>query len=250
MKNYFGSIHGRRYRISSVIVVLLSILLMYSIQAFAITLFSDDFNSGASSAWGNERGSWRASDGVYDAAEPNNNPITYSGVTTLLSLTDFAVDVDINDLDDGGLWLRSDYNNGNINGVLLVTGGHGGSYDGLYWHTVQNGIFSSELMPVTSPGLQGSSIHLRVEVVNDTYSAFIGNSSTALTTLTTDLFSTGSVGLYDYSPTSGGDSPRGQTFDNFVVSDFSQPVPEPTTILLSGIGLLGVGTYIRRRKKK
>ena len=30
----------------------------------------------------------------------------------------------------------------------------------------------------------------------------------------------------------------------------NKPVPEPTTILLSGFGLLGIGVYLRRRFKK
>lgn len=46
-------------------------------------------------------------------------------MTTFASLTDFTVDVDVNSLDDGGIWLRSSYNSGSLSGVLLVTGGWG-----------------------------------------------------------------------------------------------------------------------------
>jgi hypothetical protein len=33
-------------------------------------------------------------------------------------------------------------------------------------------------------------------------------------------------------------------------SGSAAPVPEPTTIVLSGLGLLGIGAYLRRRFKK
>jgi len=40
---------------------------------------------------------------------------------------------------------------------------------------------------------------------------------------------------------------QGEVEDYFITVN---TVPEPTTILLSGLGLLGMGAYIRRRKKK
>jgi hypothetical protein len=48
------------------------------------TLFFDDFNAGASAAWGNDLGSWTARGGVYRAQNPNNFPNTHSFVSTLL----------------------------------------------------------------------------------------------------------------------------------------------------------------------
>jgi hypothetical protein len=163
-------------------------------------LFSDNFDAGASVAWGNQRGNWRAEGGVYDAAAPSHMPETYTDVTTLPSLTDFIIDVDINSFNDGGIWLRSNFNGGSINGVLLVTGGHLGTHNGVYWHTFTNGAFSAPINTQTQAGLQGSNVQLRVVVSGDTYSAYLNGSSSPLTTLTTNLFASGAAGLYDFSP--------------------------------------------------
>jgi hypothetical protein len=135
--------------------------------AAAAVLFSDNFDTGASAAWGNQAGSWRTAGGTYDAGVPDNSPITYSSVTTLPGLTDFRVQVDVNDVDDGGIWLRSSYNGGSISGVLLVTGGSTGSADTLYWHTVVNGAFSTPQSVGFIPGLQGSDISLTIDVIGD-----------------------------------------------------------------------------------
>ena len=217
----------------------------------ASQIFFDDFNTGADSAWGNERGTWRDIGGVYDATNPDNIPQTYSSVTTLATLTDFAVDVDVNAVDDGGIWLRSNYNSGLINGVLFITGGENGTYDGLYWAVIQNGGTTS-FGSVIIDGFQGSDVHLRIEVIGNTYSAFVDNSPNALITMTSNVFSSGSVGLYDYSPISGATTPRGQTFDNFTVSDFSTPapVPVPSTMLLLVPGLVGLAGFRRKKSKK
>src|SRR6266436_36967 len=91
----------------------------------AAALFSDDFNAGASPLWGNEVGSWFAAGGVYDSQFPSNSPLTYSSLP--FALSDFSIDVDINHLQDGGIWLHSADNG---NGVLLVTGGNGGTGTG------------------------------------------------------------------------------------------------------------------------
>src|SRR5437868_4815187 len=102
-------------------------------SAHAGVVFSDDFNSGANRAWGNQSGKWRAKNGTYDAKIPGNgmtHPFTYTDVTTWPELSDFTVTVTVKDLNDGGVWLRSDYNDGNMNGVLLVTGGDLGTYNG------------------------------------------------------------------------------------------------------------------------
>lgn len=217
-----------------------------SVPATAAVLFSDNFNAGASAAWGNEAGSWRSVGGSYDASVPDNNPITYTSVTTLPGLTDFRVQVDVNAVDDGGIWLRSSFNAGNISGVLLVTGGNNGNADTLYWHTVVNGAFSAPQATAFLPGLQGSDISLTIDVIGDDYTAFVDGNPVAATTLSTNLFTSGASGLYDFSPISGAAAPRGQTFDNFSISTFE--IAEPLTGALLAVGFAGlIGTRRRMR---
>ena len=207
------------------------------IAAHAQIIFSDNFDTGASPQWGNERGSWAAGAGVYNGS--NTAGINFSSLP--FALTNFALDVDINDVGDGGIWLRSDATG--QNGILLVTGGNGwGSGDtsggrSLYWHVIQSGspvgTFNS-VNPGFTPGV--SDIHLRVTVVGNTYSAFLNGSSTAATTLTNTQFTSGRVGLYDKSS---------QSFDNVVVG----AVPEPSTCALILIGLAAAAGRKQQRRQ-
>lgn len=191
-------------------------------QTQAGILFSDSFDGGASPLWGNEVGSWAAAAGVYFAEAPNNNPLTYTGLP--FSTTDFTLELDINNVRDGGIWLRSIDNR---NGVLLVTGGAFSGSTGLYWDIVINGAGGSSLNTVSgifTPGV--SDPHLKVEVAGNTYSVFVDGAATPATTLTTDAFSSGRIGLYNFSE---------QTFDNVVVT----AVPEPAAFaVFGGCGLL------------
>lgn len=181
-------------------------------------IFSDDFNAGASPSWSNLRGAWFADGGVYSAATPDNVPPTFTALPFLLE--NFSVDVDINQVADGGIWLRCDESG--TNGVLLVTGGNGwgggrrGGNAGrsLYWHVITPANWNSppklsEAFNVFSnPGVEN--VHLRVEVVGNLYSAFLNGSTNATTMLleTNSTYSSGHVGLYDYSE---------QTFDNVIL---------------------------------
>ena len=96
-------------------------------------IFNDNFDTGASPLWGNESGSWSDSSGVYRASVPDNFPNAHSSLP--FNLTDFSVELNINDVADGGVWLRSEAAAGTTigrTGVLLITGVGGG----LYWHNV------------------------------------------------------------------------------------------------------------------
>jgi hypothetical protein len=186
--------------------------------AHAGKVFCDRFRPAANAAWGDERGAWRAGAAQYDASMPNNNPPTYTDLTTYQNLGNFTVWVTVNDLNDGGVWLRSGWNGGAINGVLLVTGGDIGTNNGFYWHVVQNGVFSSPMSPVSVPGIQGSKVPLKIVVKGSTYKLYIDGAKTPISTLVDPTFSVGSVGLYDFSPTSGASSPRGQTFSDFCLA--------------------------------
>ena len=196
----------------------LTVCAMLASTASAQVVFTDNFDAGASGQWSNLRGNWFAGGGVYDAATPNNIPPTFTGLPFILQ--NFAIDVDINQVADGGIWLRCDASG--TNGVLLVTGGHGwgsGARGGnaghsLYWHVItgQNynnpPILSEAFNVFPNPGVDN--VHLRVEVVGNLYSAFLNHSTTPTTTLleTNSTYSSGHVGLYDFS---------GQTFDNVVL---------------------------------
>jgi hypothetical protein len=107
------------------LLVALPVVLLFDLRpAEAGIIFSDNFNNGASPLWGNQIGAWSATGGVYAATVPSNFPSAHS--TLPFSLTDFVVDVDVNHLQDGGIWLRSTEEPGTnvgIKGILLVTGG-------------------------------------------------------------------------------------------------------------------------------
>ena len=99
--------------------------------ASAGTIFSDDFNNGASPLWGNNIGSWHAvGGGGYQASAPSTFPNANSALP--FDLADFSVRFDMLRLQDGGVWLRSAPAANGIGrtGVLLVVGGLGGTGHG------------------------------------------------------------------------------------------------------------------------
>jgi hypothetical protein len=107
--------------------------------ARADTIFSDDFNSGASPAWSNTLGNWTADGGVYRAQSPNNFPNAHSFVSTFPSLIDFSVTVDVNAVRDGRVWLRASSDptsSVGVTGILLIFLNDGRAPNTLFWHEV------------------------------------------------------------------------------------------------------------------
>lgn len=215
-------------------------LIVYCVQpatgiAKAGILFSDNYDTSGSDSppWGNQRGDWSASGGVYLAAVPSNNPLTYSSLTAF-DVQNFSFQVDVNDISDGGIWLRSEYNGGNINGVLLVLGGQGygsgnrGPHAGqdLYWHVSTNGVLSTGVDLAAFVFNPGDNATIRVDVMGDTYKAYVNG--VLETTLVDSTYSHGQVGLYDFY--------SGLSFDNVELG----AVPEPSTLTLCGLAFVGL----------
>jgi hypothetical protein len=184
------------------------VMLAWNSDSRAAVLFSDNFDSGASPLWQNESGAWAATSGVYAATAPNNFPNAYSSLP--FNLTNFFVDVDINGVTDGGIWLRSAAAPGavGVKGVLLVLKYAEFGGVNLYWHIANGDSYGDSLNLVTGSFPAGSNPHVHVEVSGDTYAAFIDGATNPITTLTTSAFASGRVALYDFSA---------ETFDNFVL---------------------------------
>lgn len=212
----------------------------------AAVLFTDTFDSGASPLWGNEIGAWAAADGLYGAtiAAPNDYPSSHSSLPFVL--TDFIVEVDVVDIQDGGFWLRSAAAPASAIGrvgVLLVTGGRGGAGEGLYWHIVSDGssygTILNESVGLFTPG--ASDAHLTIAVVGDTYAVYVDGSSAAASQLSTTAFASGQFGLFDSGP-------GVERFDSVTLS----PVPEapaPAMLLLGAVSVASAARRARRRTR-
>jgi hypothetical protein len=176
----------------------------------ATSKFCDKFTTKIDTNWGNQRGAWQIAKKKYYATAPNNSPPTYTDLTALQNLQNFTVTATVNDVYDGGIWLRSNYNGGAVNGILLVVGGAYSNYNGLYWHVVTNGNFAPPVNEANVPNLEGSNAKIKIVVKGSSYKAMIGGK--VITTLTDTTFTTGSTGLYDFST-----APQ-ETFSNFCVT--------------------------------
>jgi hypothetical protein len=180
--------------------------------------FTDNF-SPPSTLWSNSSGNWTSSGGKYYAQSPSNNPDTYSGLPFDLP-NDLMLTVTINNLRDEGIWLDSD---GTINNaVLLVLGGNAQRGNWAYWHIDQNGVQSQPLDINYNAFTPDLAYTITVIVQGNTYKAYVDpdgvydNNSVLLTTLVSDVYSHGKVGLYDFWPAT--------SFSNFSVTTIAPSV--------------------------
>jgi hypothetical protein len=188
-------------------------------------IFFDNFASGPSSYWQPKKGNWVASGGVYYDANPvvYPNPSEWTYLNLPQTLTDFTVSVDINMISDGGLMLRCDENSQNY--VVLITGGFDHKGTGLYWHKIKDGYNDSVVYsPVSDLFVNGvSNAKITVKVQGTTYSAYVNDNPTPVTTFTWDGVASGKFGLYSWS---------GQTFDNVKISIPGSSLPPISMLLL------------------
>jgi len=218
------------------LVIYLSLGLFETLNATVI--FSDNFQSGPSSSWGNQLGNWIAQDGKYYASATGSSFPLWPLPQTLLpfEVTDFTVDIKIWDFKNGGVMLRAQDSQ---NAILLVLGGLGGVGDYMYWHILQDGNVGSGLNPSSSIGAIGQydpSLHIVVE--GDTYKVYLDGSTNPATTLTTSAFSSGKVGLFDNA------SPE-TSFSDIVIT-----VPEPSALSLLAVGLGGSAVLAYNKQRK
>lgn len=196
--------------------------------------FFDDFDAGESALWDGSNGAWDAAGGVYNAALPNHAPVTQALLPFEFDGASLQIDVDVNSLADGGIWMNTDGTN--QNGMLLVLGGlgygpTGGASGGhaLYWHPIVNGGFGL-LGQVDNVFTTLEDYHITVKVTGSLYEAYVDGD--LISSINYAGFSGGRVGLYDEWST--------MTFDNFRVQG-ATVVPEPAAwaLMLLGFGLAG-----------
>ncbi len=211
--------------------------------------FTDDFNP-PSDLWSNSTGDWSASGGDYAATVPDNNPFALTDLP--FDMTDYTLNVTVNGEGDSGIMLRT--NAANTQYVLLVLGGdgygqgtRGGNAGSTIYYTDSSdpiGVFGA----VDNVFTPGDTYTIEVTASGDTFDVYVDGASTPVLSFTDSVVgSSGLVGLYDDQPnvTTGSGSGTPTSYSDFSLT--GSAVPEPTTGLLIGAGLIVVG-LIRRRK--
>ncbi|MBK8268940.1 MAG: hypothetical protein IPK83_11805 [Planctomycetes bacterium] len=183
----------------------------------------DTFDSGPNPRWLGERGSWTIAGGGYSAGAPNLNPATYSSF--MLPMTDFSVEFDVvratyvGFTGNTGVWLRSALTGFQPSGVLLSLGDLPPYNTGdVFWTRWNGNGYSAPEGVVQGLYNEGDTVHMRVDVRGNTYTAYINDATTPTTTLVTPDYPAGKIALFDNASTD-------TLFDNLFIQ--SLPSCEP-----------------------
>ncbi len=227
--------------ISKAVVLSMSLAVAWPTGAVALT-FADNF-SPPSVLWSNSTGDWTSSGGRYFALAPSNSPDTYSGLPFDFTNANLSITVTVNNLRDEDIWLDSD---GTINnGVLLVLGGNAQAENWAYWHIDQNGSQSAPLDVNHNAFTPDLTYTVTAVIDGSTYKAYLDpdgifdSNSVLLTTLVSNAFTHGEVGLYDFFPAT--------SFSDFSVTGTVAPIPPSAALLATGLCLLG---FLSRRPRR
>lgn len=174
--------------------------------------------------WLSERGAWTLESGGYAAGAPGATPATYSSFR--LPLTDFSIELDVvnaslvGSTTNSGIWLRSQLTGPQPSGVLFSLGdqypwGTGDAYwlrwNGLSWQSPDG----------VAPGVygEGDTVHVRVDVRGNVYTAHVNGAVTPTTQLATPNYPGGAIALFDNTvgPT---------LFDNILIQTLPSCPPE------------------------
>jgi alpha-tubulin suppressor-like RCC1 family protein len=156
--------------------------------------------------WSNERGAWAATGGGYAAALPSFGPATYNSFR--LPQTDFSIELDViraslgNFTANSGIWLRSKLDSQEPTGVLLALGDvWPWSTSDVYWTRWNGTTWQAPEGVVSNVYGEGDSVHIRVDVRGNVYSAFINDSASPTTQLISPDYPAGKLGLFDNATT-------------------------------------------------
>jgi len=199
--------------------------------------FVSAFDAAQEAAWyGNERGAWGIADGAYAASVPA--AYTNSAYSSFeLPQTDFLIELDVvnaSHLDftlNGGIYLRSEFTPASAypRGVLL---GFGETYPwgagDIFWSRNYGWGYGGAENVAQSVYAAGETLHLRIEVRGNTFTAWANDSATPTTTLVTPDFPAGRIALLDGVA-------EGTAFDNVFIQTLTSCEPgsgiEPVRIV-------------------